>query len=292
MIKNLLLTTLLLFFVSISYSQIVNPHLSYTLKEGETMKTISKKIGVKKKYLKSINSTLGNKPGKNTVINIPIDAPELRSLYPSHTVDVKQGLYSIARKYGLTVEELKFANSLSSDDIDIGLELIIPEPKRLKGKEIELPLEELKKEYIVHIVQKGDTIYNISKRYNIDELKLYEINPELDFGLKLGMYLKIRKTSDLGYFENDDTLFFEDNIDLDKPLNIALLLPFNSYKYDSLSPYSIFGRKKTLVDIVSDMYMGMSIALDKLQSQGADIRLSVFDTQNNIDTIRSIIRTN
>lgn len=45
--------------------------------------------------------------------------------------------------------------------------------------------------YYVHLVEKGNTLYNISKAYNVSANKIEQINPELKEGLKIGMELKI-----------------------------------------------------------------------------------------------------
>ena len=71
---------------------------------------------------------------------------------------VKSGdtLYSIAKKYGVSVDSLKSANGLSSNLIKVNQKLQIPS----KGN-------------ITYIVKKGDTLYAIAKKYNttVDKIK-------------------------------------------------------------------------------------------------------------------------
>jgi LysM repeat protein len=43
----------------------------------------------------------------------------------THTVEAKEGLYAIARKYNISVQQLKELNNLQSDSLNIGQELII-----------------------------------------------------------------------------------------------------------------------------------------------------------------------
>ena len=72
---------------------------------------------------------------------------------------VKKGdtLYSIAKRYGITVDELKRANNLTSNTLSINQKLVIPAAT----------------EENIYVVKKGDTLYSIAKRYGItvDELK-------------------------------------------------------------------------------------------------------------------------
>ncbi|MFN8206656.1 MAG: LysM peptidoglycan-binding domain-containing protein [Bacteroidales bacterium] len=45
--------------------------------------------------------------------------------------------------------------------------------------------------YYIHLVQKGETIYSISRAYNIGQKELLAENPDLAYGLKEGMSLKV-----------------------------------------------------------------------------------------------------
>ena len=49
------------------------------------------------------------------------------------------------------------------------------------------------KNFVVHKVEKGETVYSLSKKYEVKESQLLEWNPELSSGLKLGSEIKILK---------------------------------------------------------------------------------------------------
>ena len=82
---------------------------------------------------------------------------------------VKRGdtLYSIARDNNITVTELKQLNDLSNNTIYIGQQLLL-KPQI----EEELPNENTN----IYIVQKGDTLYSISKKLNISVDMLKSLN--------------------------------------------------------------------------------------------------------------------
>ena len=94
---------------------------------------------------------------------------------------VKSGdsLYSIAKKYNTTINELKQLNNLKSNNLSINQVLKIPSNN-----------EEFNK-YITYTVQKGDSLYSISKKYNTTVDKIKNINNLTNNALSIGQVLKI-----------------------------------------------------------------------------------------------------
>ena len=95
-----------------------------------------------------------------------------------YTVKSGDSLWSISRKFGVSVNELKKVNNLSSNLLSIGQNLIIP------GKKNNTSSNE-------YVVKKGDTLYGIANKYNvsIDNLKSYN-NLSTD-SLSIGQIIKI-----------------------------------------------------------------------------------------------------
>lgn len=95
-----------------------------------------------------------------------------------YTVKSGDSLWSISRKFGVTVNELKKVNNLSSNLLSIGKNLIIP------GKKNNTSSNE-------YVVKKGDTLYGIANKYNVsvDNLKSYN-NLSTD-SLSIGQIIKI-----------------------------------------------------------------------------------------------------
>ena len=98
---------------------------------------------------------------------------------------VKSGdsLYSIAKKYNTTINELKQLNNLKSNNLSINQVLKIPSNN-----------EEFNK-YITYTVQKGDSLYSISKKYNTTVDKIKNINNLTNNALSIGQVLKIPSSS-------------------------------------------------------------------------------------------------
>ena len=91
-------------------------------------------------------------------------------------------LYSIGRKFNISVDELKRINQLTSNMISIGQILYLKEKNTNN-----------------YIVQKGDTLYSISKKYNISVDELKRINNLTSNLISIGQELLIPKKEIIEY---------------------------------------------------------------------------------------------
>ncbi len=105
-----------------------------------------------------------------------------------YTVQRGDSLWSIAKKFGVTVNELKDVNNLSSNTLSIGQLLKIP------TQEQEITSD-------TYIVKSGDSLYSIAQKYNttVDELK--KLNNLTSNLLSIGQSLKIPTKSENNYIE-------------------------------------------------------------------------------------------
>ena len=125
-----------------------------------------------------------------------------RLLFAETTYNVEKGdtLYSISRKYQLTVAELRAANNLSENDVlKAGQKLIIPEADignavALSSQKSGESVSNIKT--TEYVVQKGETLYGIAKNNNMTVADLISIN-NLDSSnvIKVGQKLKVYDNS-------------------------------------------------------------------------------------------------
>lgn len=293
-IKLFICLTFLTVFVACGQQK---KYVSYTVKKGETIKTIAKDNDMKVRDLLRLNPDVSRKPDAQTVIIIPnrkhkTGEPTSTKISTTdtykgktHRVLRKETLFSIAQKYEISVAELKRANNMSSNSLRTGILINIPSKKVVKEEVIEVPAEIIVVEdpnSIMHLVVKDDTIYNLSKRYEISKDELLEMNPTLKDGLKLGMRLKVGEKSD------SSIEIFNDRI-TNKQLNVLLMLP---YKLSNTTNYqSEFDNRNSLLNITTDFHLGVLMAVDSLKNQGQRINLQVVDTQNSTSKINSVLNT-
>lgn len=99
-----------------------------------------------------------------------------------HIVQTGDTLFSISRKHNIPVEQLRLYNNLDSDRIIVGQKIYLT------------PSVQMKNEYVTtrpipeggyHIVQRGETVYRISKMYNLEIMQILEYNNLVTFDIKV-----------------------------------------------------------------------------------------------------------
>ena len=145
----------------------------YKVKSGDTLYSIAKKYGTIVDKIKKANNITSNTLQIGMSLIIPTEEEKNEAESPVY-YKVKSGdtLYSIAKKYGISVDKLKSINNKTSNMITVGELLIIDEVNKIT-------------------VNKGDTLYSIAKKYNttVDELK--KLNNLTSNTLSIGQTLKI-----------------------------------------------------------------------------------------------------
>ena len=115
--------------------------------------------------------------------NIPYNAPVESNYY---TVQKGDSLWSIATKYGITVDELKALNNITNNTIHVG--------QNLKVKaESEKPVED----YLVYTVKSGDSLWKIASKYDTTVATLKSINNLKSDNLTINQQLLVPKSEDI-----------------------------------------------------------------------------------------------
>ncbi len=135
------------------------------------------------------------------------------AIFPDSNYKVEKGdtLYSISRKYQITVAELRAANNLSETDVlKAGQKLVIPDAdigtaaalstSKTGTTSTAAPAESKNTVKTTEItVQKGDTLYSISRKYGLSVADLLALN-NLDSSdvIKVGQKLKVKQADASG----------------------------------------------------------------------------------------------
>ena len=118
-----------------------------------------------------------------------------------HTVEAKETIYGISKKYEISQEDLYNANPLlEKNGLKIGDVIIIPSSNKQKSNdkptntETTTPTIEEDENFIYLTIKPKDNVYQITKTYNVSESTLKSLNPvQLENGLKVGDVIRLPK---------------------------------------------------------------------------------------------------
>ena len=165
---------------------------TYKVMAGDTLYGIAKKLDTTVSELKKINNLTSDSLAIGQMLKAPLKTVDFGD---TELYQVKAGdtLYSIANKYGITLKELKAINSLTNDNLAIGELLNVPSGLSLTN---------------TYIVNPGDTLYSIAKKFGIDIEKIKEKNGLTSNMLSVGQKLIIPLIEDTTYVvKAGDTLY-------------------------------------------------------------------------------------
>lgn len=168
-------------------ADVVSDTKIYTVKAGDTLSTIASRYGVSVVRLKRANRLSGDSLRIGDRLEIPTqvevsDAPKRVAQSRTHRVRSGESLYTIGKRYGVSVDRIKAANGLRRNTIRVGQELVIP-ARSSGGAGVS--------EGKVHRVRSGDTLSEIARRYGTTVSKLRSANGLTSNRLRIGQELKI-----------------------------------------------------------------------------------------------------
>ena len=151
----------------------------YTVVKGDTLYKIANQFGVTVNDIITANNLKSNTLQIGQKLSIPILKQENIEYY----VQSGDSLWSIARKFNTSVDEIKKLNNLTTNLLNINQRLLIP-------KETDNNISEEQK-YYEYTVISGDTLYSIARKYNTTVNELLSYNNLSSTALSLGQKIKI-----------------------------------------------------------------------------------------------------
>ena len=217
----------------------------YTVKKGDSLWSIAKNYNTSVNELKELNNLTSNSLSIGQQLKLPTETPEEPSspLYSnSYTVKKGDSLYSIATKYGVTVNDLKTTNNLTSNTLSIGQVLKIP------GLSVEQPN--------THTVKKGESLYSIANKYGTTVTELKNLNNLTSNNLSIGQILKLpgtleETTINTYTVKSGDTLY---SIANKYNLTVNELKQLNNLTNNTLSIGQTLKIRETTSDIITEDY--------------------------------------
>ncbi|NJW51686.1 LysM peptidoglycan-binding domain-containing protein [Salinimicrobium oceani] len=200
--KIALLFLIFQFFVLQSFAQQYKYHI---VKAGETTSDIARQYNISEETIFKYNpdARRGLKPNAKLVVPIGAEREQQPSNgekkeqqhteFEMHRVKKQETLFSLSQQYNVSIEDIKKYNKhLYSQELKKGEKIRIPKASSLKetplappsGNILDLSLKE-------HVVLPQETLYGISRKYNITIADLQRLNPTMQT-LQPGMVIKVK----------------------------------------------------------------------------------------------------
>lgn len=287
----------------------------HTVKAGETLYSLSKIYGVDLESITKHNPSAVDGLKLDQTLKIPVaqqvsvvEKKKKKRDFEYHTVAAGETLYSISKRYAVSIETILADNAeVDPAHISIGTQLYIRRSKMGQSSttQVQNEWENYKNNlnsvtndgYSYYIVQGGDTLYSLCKRFNTDEQTLRSLN-DLSEGLKAGAIIKVpaeksqnpQGASQKGSEPNAtnttvatvapnadnepgqvvDSLAREvlpsqfKQLDNSETLKIALMLPMT--------------RNGVANNNFADFYRGFLLGLEQVKMNGHQVELTLYDT--------------
>lgn len=170
---------------------------THKVRRGESLFSIAEDYGVTIDNLKEWNNLSSSSidAGQTLIVNASATkaskkssgSSEKKAATTKHKVRRGETLGAIASRYGVTVNNLKDWNNLSSSRIDVGQTLIV------KGSKSTSSLRSSKSSYTTHTVRNGETLGGIAERYGTTASAIRKANGIKGSMIRKGQKLKIPK---------------------------------------------------------------------------------------------------
>jgi LysM repeat protein len=256
----------------------------HVVKQGDSLYEIGRRHGLTVNELKRLNGLSSNrlKLGQKLALTKAAAPPMPRAAKAAprkastvaanktgqsvHIVKKGDSLHTIARRHGMTVEQLQQLNNLNGNRLKIGQELALSD--QVDREEIEQPAaSETKSKYAaaeVHVVKKGETLGSIARRHHMKTAELKRLNGLRNAKLKIGQRLALNDP----YRERNPILLPGDASD-DEVVEMAFSSesPLEKVAFNYLSiPYRFGGSSRRGIDcssFVQQVFREMDVQLPR-----------------------------
>ncbi|MFW6257201.1 MAG: PBP1 and LysM peptidoglycan-binding domain-containing protein [Prolixibacteraceae bacterium] len=266
----------------------------HIIESGETIWGITRKYDVTESELKSLNPVLRSGFPAGVRIKIPVKEekpveakPINEDAFLTHVVGEDETLYGLASKYNLTIPEIKRFNPvLEKRNLVQGEKLLIP---RKTDREIVEFMQE--KETVDSIPDNEPDYYDVEIPVEIPESckpvrGTVFSETVYDVALFLPLYLEANDTLNRNTEEMESMVdSFEISLNRDEDELITETDTIIEEEESEDLFFNFYGNSENFVQF----YEGVLIAVDSMQRAGMQVRLNVYDTHNNKDSIRNII---
>lgn len=292
-IKRILLLLFIIGTISTSLcAQENHSYFLHTIEKGQSIYSIASMYGVTQNDIIAMNPGCDQAIYAGQKLRIPQSKSTNQEKETFHTIQQGETLYKLTTLYQISAKDICEANpGLSAENFRIGQVIRIPssanstkdsdeQHQTTVTSTIQGPVKSKCRE--MHKVKRKETIFSVSRLYNITEQELINANPELKIGMKRGQYLCIP-------YATNTTTVTVDNSHITPPSNKELFRE-NAEKVEKYSTVKAalllpFLQDKRMVEY----YEGFLLAVDSLKQSGVSIDLYVYNLTDNAASLDNIL---
>ena len=212
-----------------------------------------------------------------------------------HRVKRKETLYGISRQYNCDINRILELNPGVELSLQPGTELKIPQ------NDLDMPSTEVIEPgpndgWEKHLVQMGETLYGISRKYGVDPDEIEKLNGGLPAGLKAGEEILIPIRNELFVQQTEEieyNLEMKDTVFIKSRYNVVVMMPFGlqtAFIEEGEEGFDREGKTERLREISMSFYRGMTFALDSLKKRGANLNVTFIDATTEADVLSALQR--
>jgi len=275
----------------------------HTIEAGNTLYAVSRMYAIPLKELLKANPSAADGYSIGDRILIPLkevkrkdftQTVEVDGNYLIHMVEKKNTLYAISKEYDVDQKDIIAENPQVMDGLKEGMEIRIPVAKIKKTEEKQLYVPARENIWQTHTVAAKETVYSLSKKYQVSIDSILSVNNGLVGGLRVGESVNIPIFK---IVETDtDTAFIPapvfDSTSIKPAYKVALMLPFFlkenkvALETENITASDIFG----MSGYALEFYEGFLLAIDSLKNEGLNLKLMVYDTENDTAVTAAILK--
>ncbi|MGM0479026.1 MAG: PBP1 and LysM peptidoglycan-binding domain-containing protein [Bacteroidota bacterium] len=310
---------ILIFTAMVAYGQEVGEEVRgdqvfkvHVVEEGNTL------YGLHRKYNTPIEAIIQENPEAAEGLQIgqrlyiPVAVPEPEGVI--HEVGPKETLFGISRAYDCSVDDLIEANPGAEKGLQIGQKLVIPiSENESETAEDSVPPDSIQQDtnkvryevdftdsIVNYEVQRGETLYSISRRFMVDvdtlkrvnELRRNKIKPnqQLIIPLKKERVERVAVKS----VQPADTIVKDTarpTFEQKEQYRIVVFAPLKIEDNQEIvkSKYDEKSRLREVTNIALDFLMGIEMALDSLEQLGLNATVEIIDTRGSEAVVKKAL---
>jgi len=267
---------------------------SYIVIAKDTKYSLSKKFDITIEELEKWNPFIvrdGLQEGQVLIVKNPVFEEKKEEKKGNvevkrYTIQPKDTKFSVAKRFGLTIDELEALNPEIKESFPEGLEIIVSNLKENRNNS----------EYQQYTILNKETLYGVSKKFNVSQMEILKLNPELKEGFKEGLVINIPNNTLEVNVDKIDKLKLVPAKNTREEKTLVMFLPFNIplIESDTTKTKGEYLKNDRFLNMTLDFYAGALIAIDSVKKLGYPVKVKIYDSESikSTNSIPSIIAKN